>query len=114
MSTLKFNQWLNSDNTENYKCRAWVTFNGGGTVAVIAGGNVSSVTDLAVGRYSVNFTSAFSDANYSTVFSADLGTDGAAYSQGVNTTTAIAELRSWRNDNGALLDASRYYVAVFR
>ena len=26
MSTAKFNQWLNSDGTENYKCRAWVNF----------------------------------------------------------------------------------------
>ena len=65
MSTAKFNQWLNSDGTENYKCRAWVNFNGTGTVAIRASGNVSSITDNGTGDYTVNFTTAMPDANYS-------------------------------------------------
>lgn len=65
MSTAKFNQWLNSDGTENYKCRAWVNFNGTGTVAIRASGNVTSITDNGVGDYTVNFTTAMPDANYS-------------------------------------------------
>lgn len=68
MSTLKFNTWLNTDNTENYKCRAWVNFNGTGTVAIRASGNVSSITDVTTGRYEVNFINAMPDANYSRVF----------------------------------------------
>lgn len=64
MSTLKFNQWLNTDNTENYKCRAWVNFNGTGAVAIRASGNVSSITDLGVGLYQANFTTAIADTNY--------------------------------------------------
>ncbi|UOF82815.1 hypothetical protein [Caudoviricetes sp.] len=64
MSTAKFNQWLNSDGTENYKCRAWVNFNGTGTVAIRASGNVSSITDNGTGDYTVNFTNAMPDANY--------------------------------------------------
>lgn len=64
MSTAKFNQWLNSDGTENYKCRAWVNFNGTGTVAIRASGNVSSITDNGTGDYTVNFTTAMVDANY--------------------------------------------------
>ncbi len=48
-----------------YMCRAWVNFNGTGTVAIRASGNVSSITDLGVGNYRVNFTTAMSDANYS-------------------------------------------------
>ena len=67
MSTLKYNTWLNTDNTENYKCRAWVNFNGTGTVAIRASGNVSSITDNGVGDYTVNFTTALADANYSVV-----------------------------------------------
>jgi hypothetical protein len=63
MSTAKFNQWLNSDGTENYKCRAWVNFNGTGTVAIRASGNVSSITDNGTGDYTVNFTTALPDAN---------------------------------------------------
>jgi uncharacterized protein (AIM24 family) len=48
-----------------YGCRAWVNFNGTGTVAIRASGNVSSITDNGTGDYTVNFTTAMSDANYS-------------------------------------------------
>ena len=64
MSTIKANQWLNTDGTENYKCRAWVNFNGTGTVAIRASGNVSSITDNGLGDYTVNFTTVMPDANY--------------------------------------------------
>ena len=47
-----------------YGCRAWVNFNGTGTVAIRASGNVSSITDNGVGDYTVNFTTAMPDANY--------------------------------------------------
>jgi hypothetical protein len=46
-------------------CRAWVNFNGTGTVAIRASFNVSSITDNGTGEYTVNFTTAMSDANYS-------------------------------------------------
>ena len=48
-----------------YACRAWVNFNGTGTVAIRASGNVSSITDNGVGDYTVNFATAMSDGNYS-------------------------------------------------
>lgn len=47
-----------------YLCRAWVNFNGTGTVAIRASGNVSSITDNGVGDYTVNFATALPDANY--------------------------------------------------
>lgn len=46
-------------------CRAWVNFNGTGTVAIRASFNVSSITDNGVGDYTVNFTNAMPDANFS-------------------------------------------------
>ena len=49
-------------------CRAWVNFNGSGTVAIRASFNVSSITDNGVGNYTVNFTTAMPDANYTPVF----------------------------------------------
>jgi hypothetical protein len=49
-----------------YGCRAWVNFNGTGTVAIRGSGNVSSITDTGVGQYTINFTNAMPDANYST------------------------------------------------
>ena len=54
-----------SGSAPSYSARAWVNFNGTGTVAINASGNVSSVTDNAVGRYTINFATAMSDANYS-------------------------------------------------
>jgi hypothetical protein len=50
-----------------YGCRAWVNFNGTGTVAIRSSGNVSSITDSGVGDYYVNFTNAMPDANYAAI-----------------------------------------------
>jgi hypothetical protein len=50
-----------------YGCRAWVNFNGTGTVAIRDSGNVSSITDNGVGLYTMNFTTAMPDTNYSVV-----------------------------------------------
>lgn len=49
-------------------CKAWVSFDGTGTVAIRAAYNVSSITDNGTGDYTVNFTTAMSDANYSVLF----------------------------------------------
>ena len=48
-----------------YACRAWVNFNGTGTVAIRASGNVSSIADYGVGIYEVNFTTAMPNADFS-------------------------------------------------
>ena len=61
--TLQFNSGYGSVATA-YGCRAWVNFNGTGTVAIRASGNVSSITDNGTGDYTVNFTTALADANY--------------------------------------------------
>jgi hypothetical protein len=45
-------------------CRAWVNFNGTGTVAIRASFNVSSITDNGTGDYTINFTNAMPDVNY--------------------------------------------------
>ena len=47
-----------------YACRAWVNFQGTGTVAIRASGNVSSVTDNGTGDYTVNFATAMPDADF--------------------------------------------------
>jgi hypothetical protein len=60
---LKFNSGYGSAATA-YGCRAWVNFNGTGTVAIRGSGNVSSITDNATGDYTVNFTTAMPDNNY--------------------------------------------------
>ena len=50
-----------------YPCRAWVNFNGTGTVAIRDSFNVSSITDNGVGDYTVNFATPMSNTNYSCV-----------------------------------------------
>lgn len=52
-----------------YAARAWVNFNGTGTVAIRESGNVSSITDNGTGNYTVNFTTAMPDGNYSVTVS---------------------------------------------
>jgi hypothetical protein len=47
--------------------KAWVNFNGVGTPAIRASFNVSSITDNGTGDYTLNFTTAMPDANYSVV-----------------------------------------------
>ncbi len=61
---LKFDSGFGSVATA-YGCRAWVNFVGTGTVSINASGNVSSITDNAVGNYTVNFTTAMPDDDYS-------------------------------------------------
>jgi len=61
---LQFNSGFGSVATV-YGCRAWVNFNGQGTPAIRADGNVTSITDNGTGNYTVNFTTAMPDANYS-------------------------------------------------
>ena len=53
--------------------RAWVNFNGTGTIAARASSNVSSLTDNGTGDYTVNFTTAMTDANYSLQCTARFG-----------------------------------------
>jgi hypothetical protein len=53
--------------TGQYAAKAWVNFNGTGTVAVRESENVSSITDLGTGAYTVNFTTAMPDINYAPV-----------------------------------------------
>ena len=70
---LLFNSGYGSAATA-YGCRAWVNFNGTGTVAIRASGNVSSITDNAAGDYTVNFTTAMVDVNYAVNASAGTNT----------------------------------------
>lgn len=99
-------------NVINGSAKAWVNFNGTGTVAIRAGYNVSSITDNAAGDYTANFTNALADANYSAVASATqqgTATHGflAAYAAG------SVRIQTQRSGVGAY-DESIVSVAVFR
>ena len=57
-----------SDTVINGSAKAWVNFNGTGTVAIRAAFNVSSITDNGTGYYTMNFTTPMVDANYVCAF----------------------------------------------
>ncbi len=115
MSTIKFNQWQNPDGTENYKCRAWVNFNGTGTVAIRASGNVSSITDNAVGDYTVNFTAAMPDANYSWAFSGSSANSYIVTARAETTAPTTTALRlGTYTVAGAGTDAAWINLLIFR
>lgn len=98
-----------------FMCRAWVNFNGTGVVAIRASGNVSSITDNGVGDYSVNFTTAMPDANYSAVATAGNATvsfNRCAVTYGY--TTSLVKVTGSNGGTGAGVDFDNIHVAVFR
>jgi hypothetical protein len=79
---LQFNSGYGSVATA-FGCRAWVNFDGTGTPAIRASGNVSSITDNGTGNYTVNFTTSMPDTNYAVVCSSN--TPNWTYNIGVST-----------------------------
>lgn len=93
-----------------YGCRAWCVFVGS-TGAVSAGGNISVVRN-SVGNYTIAFTTALEDANYSVALSADGGSTN--YETFIVTTRASGSFVLLHYVGGTLSDASNYSIAVFR
>ena len=119
MSTVKFDTWQNTDGTENYKCRAWVNFNGTGTVAIRDSGNVSSITDQGTGLYLVNFSTAMPDDDFATSALANYvpgsGIGTAVFLDNVPSTTATSQIVTVAlNANYSTRDCTDVSVVVFR
>jgi hypothetical protein len=98
-------------------CKAFVNFNGTGTVAIRAQFNVSSITDNGTGDYTVNFTTALADANYSLVGTAGqnssaIGVIGINSGTTAPTTTAVRVFT--RNMANNPDDFVHDCVAIFR
>jgi len=101
-----------------YACRAWVNFDGTGTVSIRASGNVSSITDNGTGDYTVNFATAMEDADYSLVgtMQPDIGSTSvnnfqiAESSSSLSVSNARIEVR----ESGAIDDSRTVCVAIFR
>jgi hypothetical protein len=108
-----------------YGCRAWVNFDGTGTPAIRASGNVSSITDNGTGDYTVNFTTALTDINYSVVAQVSSTDAGAGLLTNINSngvgptyttapTTTATRILSFARATGANTDAPYFCVSVFR
>jgi hypothetical protein len=109
-----------------YGCRAWVNFDGtrneadtgastnGANVKIRASGNVTSVLKNGVGVYTVNFTTAMPDANYSAIVS---GNEQGSLTGviGVTQTLAAGSLQIYNYSPSAILgDRATISVAIFR
>lgn len=100
-----------------YPCRAWVNFNGTGTVAIRASGNVSSITDNGVGDYTVNFTTAMPDANYSVALtSSNNVSTGSIFADTLFSSYATTSVRAITHlsTTGATQDVNVMNVSIFR
>tara|TARA_R110000772_G_scaffold4395_2_gene15489 strand:+ start:357 stop:716 length:360 start_codon:yes stop_codon:yes gene_type:complete len=119
MSTLKTNTIKNTDDVEMYLAKAWVNFNGTGTVAIRAAGNVSTITDNGPGDYTVNFTTALVDANYSVVGSGGNGNAFGSYGfnnpgAGSRYATTGCRINTFVTQTPTLVNLDTVCVAVFR
>ena len=99
-----------------YGCRAWVHWDGTGTVAIRGSGNVSSVGDNNTGDYQVNFTTAMPDGNYS-VSGSVTATGGGAFF--INTDVSGAYSASAvriqiATSAGVTTDRNNINIAIFR
>jgi hypothetical protein len=101
--------------------KAWVNFNGTGTVAINNSYNVSSITDNGTGDYTVNFTNAMPNANYSVVSSGKFTSNAGAslaFSTSLanftgNPATTSARIVTGYGNNTNLFDFEVVTVSIF-
>jgi hypothetical protein len=98
--------------------KAWVNFNGTGTVAIRSSFNVSSITDNGTGEYRINFTNPMPDTNYvytgSTAWTT--GQPSAIVGSGTtdgSITTSSLRIYALGNSSDGLVDVSTCMVAIF-
>lgn len=104
-----------------YGARAWVNFNGTGTVAINASGNVTSITDNGTGDYTVNFTTAMPDANYTvnittaTTFGRTMQVDASSDTASPTTqSTSAVRITAKSTSSNVGVDMANIYAAIFR
>jgi hypothetical protein len=99
------------------KVKAWVNFNGQGTVAIRASYGVSSISDNGTGNYTVNFTTAMVDANYSygggydIELSSDVGTAG--WFNEISRLAGSLQIRT-NNSSAGVADSDLVCINIFR
>ena len=123
MSTLKVNTIQdssagNTSTTEQIfqgRAKAWVNFNGTGTVSIRDNFNVSSITDSGTGVYTANFSSAMSNNDYASVVSTgnnDKGRYGIMIDSDDKTTSGC-KIFGFQTSTGSSLDSEEVSLAIF-
>ena len=103
----------NSSGTEKGQlCKAWINFNGSGTVSIVGSFNVSSLTDSATGTYRITYTNALPNDDYcaATMPRANSVTAGVGAQSELSTTNMLFQSR---NGSGSLTDREILGVAIF-
>jgi hypothetical protein len=116
ISFYKSNKVLSPGLVAGGLCRAWVHFNGTGTVAIQASHNVSSITDRGQGKYTLHLATAMPDANYSGVVSAIFpGASSTNRSAGLSPVdSSSAYCNTWQDTSSSLVDVDVICAAIFR
>ena len=119
MSTLKVDTLQTTGGAGLYPAKAWVNYNGTGTIAIRADGNVSSLTDNGNGNYGINLSSSMQDANYGLALSVGNGDASTLGNLHTTLTTSAPTTSSFRQDatnGGSTTKADRKYMyaAVLR
>lgn len=100
-----------------YGCRAWASFNGSGGISINGSGNVSSITRDATGTYTVNFSNAMPDANFSyTGIARSDNTGNPAFNLSIasNQGPTTSNFSFFTGVSNSKIDSNLIYVAVFR
>ena len=123
MSFVEPNKLITADVVAPGLCKAWVNFNGTGTVAIRAAFNVSSITDNGTGIYTVNFTTAMPDANYSFSLSLQRISTGSQANQNIvptindgagNVSASSLRVRAYASPGNTSFDVDIFTIAIFR
>jgi len=117
-SNFQFNSGYGSNATA-YGCRAWVNFEGTSPYSIRSSGNVSSISFVTTGTYTVNLSTALTDTNYTVVCNSDNITTGSTSGtycvphNGTSPTTSTFRIRTL-SSTPASINRDYVGVAVFR
>jgi len=118
LSNLAGSKTVPTDTVVDGSAKAWVNFNGTGTVAIRRAFNVLSITDNGTGDYTVNFTNAMVDGNYGVAVCGTFSASGTSRDQNINiknnsapTTTSI-RIQAFEPNTGGV-DTLYSNVAIF-
>ena len=110
LSNLAGSKTVPMDTVVDGSAKAWVNFNGTGTVAIRRAFNVSSITDNGTGDYTVNFTNAMVDANYCANTTGTANSRVAAVS---STTTTACRFTTMISTTGTFEDNTINMCSIF-
>ena len=104
---------VNSEQVIQGSATAWVNFDGTGTVAIRDSYNVSSITDISVGNYTVNFTTNMINVNYGVINTVNAEANVFRTTNGIAAQTTSGYTVAVKNISGTNTDEESVYVATF-